>query len=229
MLFYSPEIGEGNHSLSEDEWRHAVKVLRLKEGDFFKITDGKGKIYHAKVTQISKSRCDFEITKTEVIPRPNYSIHIAIAPTKKIDRIEWFVEKVTELGVDEISFIYCQNSERKVINLERIQKKAISAMKQSGQAWLPVVHPIQPLKNIISNTAPNKFIAHVDPANPVRLNEAKAQGRYMVLIGPEGDFTDEELLLATQHEFLKVSLGRNTLRTETAGVAACHILNLINE
>ena len=229
MLFYSPEILEGNNSLSVEELRHAVKVLRLKAGDPLKITDGKGKIYHAQVTKIGKSSCEFEIIKTVEIPRRSYSIHISIAPTKNIDRIEWFVEKVTELGVEEISFVRCQNSERKVINLERIQKKSISAMKQSGQAWLPAILPIQPFEKIIANAYANKFIAHVDRANPKHLKEAEANGQYMVLIGPEGDFTNEEIALATQQGYEKVSLGKTTLRTETAGVAACHILNLINE
>lgn len=229
MLFYSPEIGKGDHSLSEEELRHAVKVLRLNQGDSLTLTDGKGNLYHAKVTQVSKSACDFEITKTIAIPKRNYSIHIAIAPTKNIDRIEWFVEKATELGVDEISFVYCQNSERKVINVDRIHKKAISAMKQSGQAWLPLIHPIQPLKCIFSNERPIKFIAYVDPANPTHLKEAKPNGQYLVLIGPEGDFTKEELTLATQNGFQKVRLGNTTLRTETVGIVACHILNLIHE
>lgn len=229
MLFYSPEILEGNNSLSEEELRHAVKVRRLKAGDPLKITDGKGKIYYAQVTKISKFSCDFEIVKTVEIPRRTFTTHISIAPTKNIDRIEWFVEKVTELGVEEISFVHCQNSERKIINLERIQKKAISAMKQSGQAWLPAILPIQPFEKIIANAYANKFIAHVDPANPKHLKEAEAKGEYIVLIGPEGDFTQEELGLATQHGYKKVSLGKTTLRTETAGVAACLILNLINE
>ena len=229
MLFYSPEIEDGNHSLSEEELRHAVKVLRLKAGDPLKITDGKGKIFNAKVTKISKSACDFEIINSITVPKKNHSIHIGVAPTKNIDRIEWFVEKVTELGVDEISFVHSQNSERKVINLERIQKKAISAMKQSGQAWLPLIHPIQPLKNIYSVRQSNKFIAYVDQANPMHLKEAKPNGQYIVLIGPEGDFTQEELAFTTNHGYQKVSLGKTTLRTETAGVVACHILNLINE
>lgn len=229
-LFYAPEIPEGNYSLDPEEARHAVKVLRLQKGESIHLTDGKGKIYDAIISNISKSSCDFLVNSTKEIPRRNYYIHIGIAPTKNIERIEWFVEKSTEIGIDEISFMQCQNSERKVINTERIQKKAISAMKQSGGAWLPKINSMVPFDQIIqSPTDSIKFLAHVDPSNIKYLKKAKPNGRYIVLIGPEGDFTDEEIKVAIREGFQKVSLGRSVLRTETAGIAACHILNLINE
>lgn len=227
-IFYQPLIPEGTHSLDAEEARHATKVLRLQTGDTLQLTDGKGSLYKAVITELSKSACHFSISETISIPRRNYSIHIAIAPTKNIDRIEWFVEKVTEIGIDKISFIQCQNSERRVVNMERIEKKAVSAMKQSGQAWLPELHAISKVETIMSEPCEQKYIAHVDQANPKHLKEAPPQSNYLVLIGPEGDFTKQEMELAMEKGFQKISLGTTTLRTETAGLAACHILNLIN-
>ena len=228
QLFYSPDILEGNFSLDKEESRHAIKVLRLKKGDTFDITDGKGKVYTASISDITKSVCRFSIHQTLEIPKRKHSIHIAIAPTKNIDRIEWFVEKATELGINKISFIQCKNSERKVVNMERIQKKAISAMKQSGQAWLPQIQSISTFEQAL-NTEGLKFIAHVDPANSKNLKQVAPNENYVVLIGPEGDFTHDEINMATSKGFEKISLGQTTLRTETAGLIACHILNLINE
>jgi len=227
-IFYQPLIPDGTHSLDAEEARHATKVLRLQTGDTLQLTDGKGSLYKAVITELSKSACHFSISETISIPRRNYSIHIAIAPTKNIDRIEWFVEKVTEIGIDKISFIQCQNSERRVVNMERIEKKAVSAMKQSGQAWLPELHAISKVETIMSEPCEHKYIAHVDQANPTHLKEAPPQSHYLVLIGPEGDFTKQEMELAMEKGFQKISLGTTTLRTETAGLAACHILNLIN-
>lgn len=227
-LFYSPGISQGNDSLDAEEARHAIKVLRLQKGDPLLITDGLGKIYNTTITEINKSSCRFAIGHITEIPKSKYQIHIAIAPTKNIDRIEWFAEKTTELGIHEISFISCKNSERKVVNLERIQKKVISAMKQSGQAWLPVLHPIKSFEKLLRDKGLN-YIAHVDPLNTVQLKQAERNGDYLVMIGPEGDFSPEELQLAMDKSFQKVSLGTTTLRTETAGIAACHTLNLINQ
>jgi len=227
-IFYQPLIPEGTHSLDAEEVRHATKVLRLQSGDTLELTDGKGNLYKAVITELSKSSCLFSITETISVPKRNYTIHIAIAPTKNIDRIEWFVEKATEIGIDTISFIQCQNSERRVVNMERIEKKAISAMKQSGQAWLPELKPMAKVQAIIHEPCDHKFIAHVDHANSKHLKEAPPHSSYLVLIGPEGDFTQQELKAAIDNGFQKVSLGASTLRTETAGLAACHILNLIN-
>ncbi|MEQ8364211.1 MAG: 16S rRNA (uracil(1498)-N(3))-methyltransferase [Cyclobacteriaceae bacterium] len=227
-LFYQPLIPEGTHALEAEEARHATKVLRLQSGEPLQLTDGKGNLYQAVITELSKSACHFSIQETVSIPRRKYSIHIAIAPTKNIDRIEWFVEKATEIGIDAISFIQSKNSERRVVNMERITKKAVSAMKQSGQAWLPELHPIRKVETLINEPCEHKYIAHVDQANPKHLKEAPHQSNYLVLIGPEGDFSQQEINSATDKGFQKVSLGPNTLRTETAGLAACHILNLIN-
>lgn len=226
-LFFQPHISEGELQLDQEQVRHALKVLRLQSGDEINLTDGKGNIYLAEITDTTKTSCHFLIKETNHISKKNYSIHIAIAPTKNIDRIEWFVEKATEIGIDEISFVKCKNSERTVVNQDRVIKKAISALRQAGQAWLPAIHPILPFDSFLEN--PDlKFIAHVDSKNLKHLKGAKRDSRYLVLIGPEGDFTHQEIAIATEKGFEKVSLGNSTLRTETAGLAACHILNLIN-
>ncbi len=227
QLFYHPLIQEGAYQLDGEEFRH-FKVLRLKAGGQIDITDGLGKIYNATITDVKKTSCNFSIKNVTSIPRRSHSIHIAIAPTKNLDRIEWFVEKATEIGIEEISFINCKTSERKVVNLDRLQKKAISAMKQSGQAWLPKINAIRPFnKVLVSNDL--KFIAHVDSSNTTHLKDTDTNANYLVLIGPEGDFVQDEIELALKEGFKKVTLGTSTLRTETAGLAACHILNLINQ
>ena len=218
------------HELDDEESMHARKVLRLKSGTVIQLTDGLGKIYEARLTNTDGRNCEFSILKSEQVPSRNYKIHIAIAPTKNADRIEWFVEKAVELGIDKISFLQCKNSERKSINLERVEKKAISAMKQSGQAYLPEIVEIRSFKQFISESnEAGKFIGFVDEQNPLLLkNLAKPSTSCLVLIGPEGDFSPEEMQTALQKGFVKVSLGANRLRTETAGIAACHILNLVN-
>jgi 16S rRNA (uracil1498-N3)-methyltransferase len=228
-LFYQPNIVEGILNLDLEESRHAVKVLRMVKGDELRLTDGKGCFYTARITDDNPKKCGFEIIDKRHIAKRNYRIHIAIAPTKNADRMEWFVEKATEMGVDQISFILCQNSERKTINLDRMEKIAISAMKQSGQAWLPQLSGIIPFKEILKSEASQKFIAFVDETNSDHLKSmAKANGNHLVLIGPEGDFREGELSSALLADFKKTSLGKNRLRTETAGLVACQILNLIN-
>jgi 16S rRNA (uracil1498-N3)-methyltransferase len=229
-LFYQPDLPNGTHHLDEEESRHAIKVFRLNTGDLIEITDGKGTLYTCRITKADAKKCAFEVTQQVTKPAKPYSIHIAIAPTKNADRIEWFVEKAVEFGIDEISFLLCNKSERKTINTERIEKLTISALKQSGQLFLPKVHPIQVLENFMSEKADQKFIAYVDKNNVDLLKSIAIKGqKYLVLIGPEGDFSREELEMAQKNNFQKISLGPNRLRTETAGLAACHILNLLNQ
>lgn len=229
-LFYQPDLPAGTLHLDEDESRHAVKVLRLEAGDLLNVTDGKGVLYTCRITKADSKKCDFDLISKIEQRKKDYFIHIAIAPTKNADRIEWFVEKAVEFGVDQISFVLCQTSERKNINNERIQKVAISAMKQSQQNTLPLLTPLLPFRQLMSDPSDQKFIAYVDQDNPDLLkNKATKGNNCLVLIGPEGDFSKEELVLAFQNDFTKVSLGPNRLRTETAGLAACHILNLVNQ
>ena len=227
-LFYQPEIPQGTHHLDREESHHAIRVLRMEKGAVLELTDGKGAFYTAKIVKSDPKKCEFEITEKKEVARRNFQIHIAIAPTKNADRIEWFIEKATEIGIDQISFMLCKNSERKSINFERLEKVAVSAMKQSQQAWLPRLSEMTAYKEILLTAAEQKFIAYVDAANPKQLHSiSKPKKSYVVLIGPEGDFSKEELELAEKNTFEKVSLGPNRLRTETAGLVAVQSLNLI--
>jgi 16S rRNA (uracil1498-N3)-methyltransferase len=228
LLFYQPEIPQGVHHLNEEESRHAVKVLRLQQGKVIDITDGQGKFYQASITDAHQKHCAFELLKTtEVAPFPVYR-HIAIAPTKNIDRLEWFVEKAVEFGVDRITPILCDHSERRVVKHERLQKKAVSAMKQSLKAWLPQIDEAVTLKSFLTTASTEHgFIAYVDHENTDFLSQLKQPaGNHLVLIGPEGDFSEAEVAMAEASGFRKVSLGPSRLRTETAAIAAVHLLNL---
>jgi 16S rRNA (uracil1498-N3)-methyltransferase len=228
-LFYQPEIALGVHHLDMDESRHAVKVLRMKPGEIIELTDGLGNFYKATITNEDSKKCSFTRIEKKVVPARSFYISIALAPTKNTDRTEWFVEKAVEIGVEEIHFIQCKNSERKTLNLERIHRIAISALKQSGQAWLPKISELVSFQQILSVPAKEKFICHVDTANPHQLKTvALPNSNYLVLIGPEGDFSSDEINTAIAHGFKKVSLGPNRLRTETAALTACQTLNLIN-
>lgn len=229
-LFYQPLISEGIHHLDEEESRHCVKVLRKNSGDRIHLTDGKGFFYDALISKPDFRQCQFSIEKTIPAEARDYTIHIAIAPTKNADRIEWFVEKATEFGIDKITLIECENSERTFLKTERLRKIAVSAMKQSLKATLPVIDDLMPFSDLIaSSKEAGKFIAYVDNSNTVHLQHVAARSQAsVVLIGPEGDFSQGEVTLALKAGFTKVSLGKSRLRTETAAVAACHILNLIN-
>ncbi|MDH5367433.1 MAG: 16S rRNA (uracil(1498)-N(3))-methyltransferase [Cyclobacteriaceae bacterium] len=229
-LFYQPDIDNGVHFLDNEESRHAVKVLRYKNGDKLNIVNGKGTFFNGEITDANSKKCHFKIIDQKASPKQNYNIHIAIAPTKNIERIEWFVEKAIEIGIHEISLIICDNSERKVVKTERLMRKAVSAMKQSIKAHLPTINtPIHFNKFIQTNIIGEKYIANVDFDNPTSLySSASKNSNYCILIGPEGDFSEKELEMALNHDFKKVSLGNSRLRTETAGISACHILNLIN-
>jgi 16S rRNA (uracil1498-N3)-methyltransferase len=228
-LFYQPGIQEGINYLDTEESRHAVRVLRMIEDDQLTLTDGKGFFYSAKITKADSKKCQFEILDKKETPKKKFHIHIAIAPTKNADRIEWFIEKAIEIGIDEISFILCKNSERKVINMERVEKIAVSALKQSQQALLPKLNELVPFKKILDVKSDQKFIGFVDSANPKHLKAiATPNKKYLMLIGPEGDFSKDELELAIQNGFGKISLGTNRLRTETAGLVAIQVLTLAN-
>ncbi len=229
-LFYAPDIVQ-TRELPEEEARHCIRVLRLNQGDSIEITDGKGNFYHSTITAISHKRCLVYIDK--VLPAPTQwegHIHIALAPTKNMERNEWFVEKATEIGINEISFLNCNFSERRTIKPERIEKIAVSAMKQSLKAWLPEINGMTGFTDFITGAySGQKFIAHCYAGEKVPLQAAYQKGRdAVVLIGPEGDFSPEEVKQAIARGYIPVSLGRSRLRTETAALAACHTLNLIN-
>ncbi len=230
-LFYQPGIPDDIFYLDADESRHCIKVLRRKAGDVISLTDGRGYFYEAVITKADPSQCFFEVREKHAAPEKDYYVHIAISPTKNADRIEWFVEKATEIGVDRISLMDCKNTERSFIKTDRLNKVAISAMKQSIKAVLPRIedHLLQFTEVVEQCQESERYIAFVDSGNPLHLKDAVRRGMSCcVLIGPEGDFSPEELKTAIDLGFRKVSLGMSRLRTETAGVVACHVVNLVN-
>lgn len=222
-LFYEPGLSNGVTTLDGDEAHHA-KVLRLSKGDEIQITDGKGLFCKAVITSGSQ----FSILERKTTTRP-WSIHLFVAPTKNSDRIEWLVEKATEIGVASITMVRCERSERKNINHDRLVKMTINAMKQSQQAWLPEITEIRAFNEIVPSTFDQKFIGFVDHTNPDQLkNLAVPNKSYGLLIGPEGDFTEAEVNLALANGWKKVSLGNTRLRTETAALVGTLTLVLAN-
>ena len=230
-LFYTPDISH-NNELPEEEAQHCIRVLRLNIGDEVILTDGKGCFYKAEISAATHKRC--LVTVKESIPQPPLTlcrIHIAMAPTKNMDRNEWFAEKATEIGIDQLSFLCCRFSERKVIKTERIEKILVSAMKQSLKAYLPKLNEMMEFdKFIAQDFKGQKFIAHCyEGAKPQLKHILKPGKDAIVLIGPEGDFSEEEVEKAINNGFIPVRLGRSRLRTETAALVACHTLNLLNQ
>jgi len=230
-LFYVPALSTG-FVLPEEESQHAVKVLRMQVGDTLTVVDGAGGFYKARITNPHPKHCAFEITETILeYGKRNYRLHIAIAPTKNIERLEWFIEKATEIGIDEITPIVCRFSERKVIKAERLEKIIVSAAKQSVKAYFPKLNPLCTLDELIKTCqASQKFIAHCYEEDKRLLQtEIQPSEDVLILIGPEGDFSKEEVQKALSVGFIPVSLGNSRLRTETAGVVACHTVCLRNE
>ncbi|MBL7937575.1 MAG: 16S rRNA (uracil(1498)-N(3))-methyltransferase [Bacteroidia bacterium] len=217
--------------LNEDESLHCVKVLRHKVGDTIQVIDGNGTRAIGKIEAAHAKQCAVSLIEKEVVKQTrNYNLHIAIAPTKNIERIEWFVEKAVEIGIDEISFIKCKNSERTVVKDDRIKKVAEAALKQSQQVYLPKVNSLVDFKEFIkTNTSDVKLIAHCEKESKHHLKQyIVANKSFTVLIGPEGDFTKDEITLALSNSYLPVALGDSRLRTETAGLFACNALAVIN-
>ncbi len=217
-------------TLSKEESHHALKVLRLKVGDRIKLLDGNGTMANAQITSFDKQVVRFDIQSKQVNETPGINLHIAIAPTKSNDRIEFFLEKSTEIGISSITPIISQNSERKNINLERWQKIIVSASKQSQNLYFPKINPLEKLKSFLSAKRSGAlFIAHCD--NSTEKTELKDilknQKEITILIGPEGDFTAEEINFALNKNYKPISLGSARLRTETAGIVACHTVNLL--
>lgn len=231
QLFYQPDPDLSNPALPPDESHHCVQVLRRRAGDAITVVDGRGTYYEAVITEASAKRCGFAVEQTRREAARPFRVHLAIAPTKNLDRTEWLVEKLVEVGVDQLSFIECAHAERRALKVERLMKKAIAAMKQAGRATLPVVDRLQPFAKFLKTPteAQQRFIAHVDFDNPLHLKQAaQPGGSYVVLVGPEGGFSDLEVDQAKQMGYQSVSLGGYRLRTETAGLVAGVTLHLIN-
>lgn len=231
-LFYTPDLSGKIYTLNESESKHCIKVLRLSVNDQVQLIDGKGGFYTAQISEANPKRCSVEIIKeVKEFGKRNHYLHIAIAPTKNNDRFEWFLEKATEIGIDEITPIICEHSERKVIKPERLEKIIISAVKQSIKAYKPKLNNIISYQDFIaSEFQGDKFIAHCEENEKAALKTTYKQGNSaLVLIGPEGDFDPNEIALAKENNFQEISLGESRLRTETAGVVACHTINLLNE
>lgn len=231
-IFYTPELSGKTYILDETESKHCVRVLRLKKSDEITLVDGHGGFFTAEIADPNTKRCAVNVTKSELnFGLRNFQVHVAIAPTKNIERIEWFLEKSTEIGINRVTPLLCRFSERKEIKHDRLEKVMVSAMKQSLKAYLPKLDELTKFNEFIRQPFEGqKFIAHCEEQHRELLKNAiKPAGNYLILIGPEGDFSQEEIELAINAGFIAVSLGDSRLRTETAGLVACHTLNFINE
>lgn len=232
QLFYNPRLDNSasQFTFSEEESKHIVKVLRKKQGDILHITNGNGYLFEAKIIVTDAKKCKAEIIDTDKKHRKMYWFHLVVAPTKMNDRFEWFLEKATEIGVNEITPIICENSERKVVKVERMEKVIQSAMKQSLQTFLPKLNAPISYKDFMAKTHENLlFIAHCEDEEKLDLKRRVAPDRDVtILIGPEGDFSKKEIKQAYKKGFLPVSLSENRLRTETAAIVACTTVNMIN-
>ena len=227
QLFYL-ENPKKEISLSAEESKHAIKVMRKKEGDMLNFTDGKGNLFITEITIADSRKTSVRIVESEQKPKQhNYHLHIAIAPTKNMDRFEWFLEKATEIGIDEITPIICSRSERKVLKTERCNRIMLSSIKQSLKFHLPKLNEAIALKEFLKQDFNgNKYIAHCEKTEKVALKDAELKENTLILIGPEGDFFFSEIERALQNTFKAVSLGTSRLRTETAGIVAVHTLSL---
>lgn len=229
-VFYTPDIDTCDE-LPDDEAGHCLRVLRLNVGDEVMLTDGRGAMRRAVIASTAGKRCRVEVT--EVIPQPPLwtgHLHVAVAPTKNIDRMEWLAEKVTEIGIDELTFLDCRYSERRIVKLERMEKVIVSAMKQSLKARKPLVNGMTAFARFMERDfGGQKFICHCYEGEKTLLRDVLVPGEdALVLVGPEGDFSREEVELAESKGFRAVSLGRSRLRTETAALVAVHLMNLAN-
>ncbi len=233
QLFYNPTINETtqNFSFDKEESKHIIKVMRKKGGDILYVTNGLGVLFKIEITLGSDIKCTVKIISFEQAEKPKYHLHLAVAPTKMNDRYEWFLEKATEMGISEITPIICDHSERKFVKNDRFDKIILSAMKQSSQVFLPKLNEPIAFKDFIKNqTNGQLFIGHCEETEKKSLkNELKPNTDVTILIGPEGDFSNKEIALAIENNYIPVSLGATRLRTETAAIVACHSVVLLNE
>lgn len=233
QLFYNSDIKQGDVTFffDKEESKHIVKVLRKKESDIIFITNGLGFLFESEIILASEKKCEVKITKETFQEPDKFYTHIVVAPTKMNDRLEWFLEKATEIGIHEITPIICDHSERKVYKIDRAEKIIQAAMKQSLHYYIPKINePISFSQFVKSNIDGQKFIAHCEETDKKSFkNEVKKDEKVTILIGPEGDFSTKEINLAIVNNFIPVTLGNTRLRTETAALVACHTISLINE
>lgn len=232
-LFYTPDIQPSvkQYFLNEEESKHCARVLRLNVGDEVQLIDGRGGFYVARIKDAHPKRTILDIVSvTESYQRRNHYLHIAVAPTKNIERLEWFLEKATEIGIDEISLIICQRSERKEARVDRLNRIITSAVKQSIKAYHPVLNePIPFAKFISAGLSGQGFIAHCNPGDKASLKSVLETGiKTTILIGPEGDFAENEVVAAFSAGYKPITLGESRLRTETAALEACFEVNFLN-
>lgn len=230
-LFYHPEIKGEIHTLDPEESAHCIKVLRLRENDIIYLTDGTGSLFKSVIISANQKKCELQITDVKKNHnKPGYELHIAIAPTKNIDRFEWFLEKSTEVGISRITPLICERSERRIIKPERLKKIIVTAMKQSLKTYLPVLENQLDFKSFLNQELTGlKFLADCRENTKDHLfGKCRPGIETTLLVGPEGDFTEGEFKLAAEKGFQSVSLGDSRLRTETAGVVACHTIYLCN-
>ncbi|OKS89472.1 16S rRNA (uracil(1498)-N(3))-methyltransferase [Mucilaginibacter polytrichastri] len=232
-LFYTPDLiaGQSHYQLNEEESKHCIRVLRLEKDSEVQLIDGKGGLYTASIADPHPKRTLLVINSAiQAYQKRNHYLHIAVAPTKNIERLEWFLEKATEIGIDEISLIICQRSERKEAKVDRLNKIITSAVKQSLKAYHPILNEAIPLVKLLSTPFKGqKFIAHCETGDKIDLKSAiQPHGNYLVLIGPEGDFTPHEIDEALKSDFKAITLGDSRLRTETAALEACFEVNFLN-
>jgi 16S rRNA (uracil1498-N3)-methyltransferase len=233
QIFFAPDIDGNSYTLDENESKHCIRVMRMTAGSPVRVIDGKGNLYEAKVTDPDPRRCSLTVTSIiRNFETRNYNIHIAISPLKNYERFEWFIEKSVEIGVDEITPLICGNTEKPGIKRERINNLIISAMKQSLKSTITILNEPVSFKDFIkTGYSGKKMIAHChSDKDRKKIGEIYSKGDdTLILIGPEGDFTTEEIRSAVDAGFNPVHLGKSRLRTETAGIAACHSVYYINQ
>ncbi|HUX96296.1 MAG TPA: 16S rRNA (uracil(1498)-N(3))-methyltransferase [Bacteroidales bacterium] len=233
QIFYAPGIKGTSYMLNEMESKHCIRVLRMTKGSLIRLIDGKGTFYEGEISDPDPKKCQITILEVKYgFEKRNYKLHIAISPLKNTDRFEWFVEKSVEIGVDEITPIICKLTEKQSIKHERIENIIISAMKQSLKALKPVINEPLSFDDFIKQSVDGlRMIAHCKSyPERVKISEAcKKSDNAIIMVGPEGDFSEDELATAVNYGFTPIHLGTSRLRTETAGIAACHSIYFINQ
>ncbi len=230
-LFYTPDLSDDFYTLNEEESIHCVRVLRLHIGDVIYLSNGKGVFCKAKIIDDRQKKCEVEIVEKNIdYGKRKYSLHIAIAPTKNIDRIEWFLEKATEIGIDEITPLICEHSERRSVNMERLNRVITAAMKQSLKAYHPLLNKEMKFGEFLSKDfTADRFVAHCGEVT-FKLKDEYQRGKdAVILIGPEGDFSEDEIFKSLECGYKAINLGNNRYRTETAALVACHTICLMND